>query len=91
MKRLCWLQNWDLSVESLNAAEIKIKTQDKTTPPPFQKKQNNTAGAVIHDSDLQNGTQKKIKLRWFGNPLKIPGSNNGSTEADSIIPDREEE
>lgn len=57
-----------------------------------QKKRENTINAVNHDNDLQNGTQKQIKL-WarLGNPWILPGRNNGSAEADPLIPEREEE
>lgn len=57
-----------------------------------QNKRENTINAVNHDNDLQNGTQKQVKL-WarLGNPWILPGRNNGSAEADPLIPEREEE
>lgn len=50
--------------------------------------------AVIHENDLcKHGTQKEIKpWAWLGNPWIHPGSNNGGgAEADSLIPEKEED
>lgn len=69
----------------------KIKTQARTSPKKEEKKKNNTINAVIHENDLQNGTQKEIKLwAWFGNPWILPGSDDGSTEADPLISEKED-
>ncbi len=62
------------------------------TSPKKKKKEKNTINAVIHENDLQNGTQKDLKpWAWLGNPWILPSSNNGSPEANSLIPEKEEE
>lgn len=64
----------------LNAAEIKSKRKTRT-------KRKNTVNAVIHENDLQNGTEKEIKLwAWLGNPWILSGRNDRSSEGDSLIP-----
>lgn len=63
--------------------------QARTSP---KKERNNTINAVIHENDLQNGTREEIKLWfWLGNTWILPGSNNGSTEAGSLIPEKEDD
>lgn len=42
-------------------AEIKSKRRPEQVQKK-RKKNNNTINAVIHENDLQNGTQKEIKL-----------------------------
>lgn len=44
--------------KGIYAAEIKSKRR----PEQVQKKRKNTINAVIHENNLQNGTQKEIKL-----------------------------
>lgn len=64
----------------LNAAEVKSKRKTRT-------KRKNTVNAVIHENDLQNGTEKEIKLwAWLGNPWILSGRNDRSSEGDSLIP-----
>lgn len=69
----------------LNAAEIKSKRKTRT-------KRKNTVNAVIHENDLQNGTEKEIKLwAWLGNPWILSGRNDRSSEGDSLIPKKKDE